>query len=275
MSAELTSAARPVALPPWLTLDLASTPQTPEALAEELQRALSGVLPPGARAELHLQGGAIAPSGWTVNELSAVVRSGSMAQLPTAPPPPPEPLPGAAVTPIGLERARVLLDGPVVRGLRFHSVEVDLAGLRGELASAGACARLTLRSAEQARLRCTLTAPDVEAFLRVQTPWLREVSVRFEPGARLVARARVSLGLIAIPGEAHGRVTVEEGARLVLADVQALLANGRPAPHAVAERIRAANPLVDLSPLRAAGWPLRLEEPVEREGRLILTGVGG
>jgi hypothetical protein len=274
MSVEPTSAAKPTVLPPWLAIDLATTPQSPEALAEDSQRALRAALSGGATADVTISGGGARPGRWDVDEVSVTVRGWTLVDLPAGPA-------SAAATGTGSDlriaigRARVSLDRPCVRGFRFRSVDLDLRRLEGSLTPTEGGCRVALLSAESAMLRCTVAPPDVEAFLRGQAPWLREVSVQFAPGARLLARARVSLGLVAIPGQAEGRLTVDGGERIVLTEIRATLANGRPAPAMVAERLRGANPILDIGDLRSAGWPVRLDEPAVEDGLLVLTGHGG
>lgn len=274
MSVEPISVAEPTVLPPWLAIELATFPQSPEALAEDAQRALRASLPAGATADAAIEGASAEPDGWTVGEVTVTVRGWTLAELPSGPPAASARTGGPSV-PLSIRHARVGLEGAAIRGFRFRTVDLHLEGLEGVLAPTERGCRVALLTAERATLRCTVAPPDVEAFLRGQAPWLREVSVEFAPGARLLARARVSLGLVAIPGQAEGRLTVEGGERLVLADIRATLANGRPAPAMVADRLRGANPIIDLGDLRRAGWPLTLEEPTVENGMLVLVGHGG
>jgi hypothetical protein len=276
MSVEPVAAARRLAVLSALSFELPSVPDSAEELLKQAAARLRESLPPGATAEIACSGGSNHEATWRLGEVRASVRSLTLGPLAA----PPEPRYGAyaAKLPVRTIEADALLvrfENLRVQGLRFGMAEMETGELRGEIRGEAPECWVALTSASESRFRATLAPADVEAFIRARTPWLRDVRVSFLPEARISVQAKVALGLVSIPGHADAKLAVEGGTRLCLTDVRATLANGRPAPPMVTERLRAANPIVDLARLCGGSLAVSLSEPTTERGLLVLAGECG
>ncbi len=278
MSAEPTSAGSLVRFPYWLVLPTPTAPTCAAQVPDALRDALRAALPPGATADVQVAMASGPGSLQTMRSAEISIRSLSLAAAPD-----PETLLASAkglagadavgaVVRFGAEELRLELQDCAVRGFRLSSVTVRASQVILSVCETSRGGRLAFESAARATVEAVVTARDIERFVASQSPWLRELSVSFGPANRLTARGRVSLGLFAIPGEAAGVLAVRGGDQLVLDQIRVSLSNGRPAPGAVADRLRAANPLIDLGGLARSGLAVELLEPETTDGRLVLRG---
>lgn len=266
--------AEPRVLPQPLTFRLAERAGSPAELLAAAREALRGSLPEGAAITVHAAEAGASASMWQFRDARAIVQGAVLPELPTARTP--EPLPGGEpLARWSADRVRLLADGTVIRGLRFAELSLELHEVRGTVHGLAEGCVAAIVALADGLLRVRIAPADVEALIRSQVPMLQGVAVRFEPEGRFRAQGKLSLGFLAIGGMAEGRLVVERGEQLHLREVRASLANGRPAPAAVTDRLRATGPLLDLSGLRAAGWPLTLGEPEIESECLVLTGAVG
>jgi len=278
MSAEPTSAGSPVRFPQWLVLPTPAAPTSAAQMPDALRDALRAALPREASAHVSV---ALVPgqcSPQVLRSAEITIHGLSLAAVPDATALLASARGLANAEPVGqamrfdVEELTAELRDCSMQGFRLSNVQVRASDVVLSVCDTALGGRLAFESAACPTLEAVVTAADIERFVAAQSPWLRDLSVSFGPGSQLSARGRVSLGLFAIPGEAVGVLAVREGTQLVLEQVRVSLSNGRPAPAAVADRLRSANPLVDLGGLARSGLAVELLPPECADGRLVLRG---